>query len=188
MAHRKPKPRRPSLSIKRNTIILDGDELKLPSAIPSSRSCPRGASGIIILAHNKLLDRHEALKIWIRLRPRDRRDKFRQGVREAQAAAAVQGGVAVTIHSAGSLIDKYFYMTMEMVHGRTLAEHLKTKPDRQLRMAIARDYLDALRACEEAGVLHGDAHPGNVMLEQRGRGPAKLKLLDFGTSRFARRG
>ena len=116
----------PRLVIKSESITINGDVLQLPS-YSFLKEIGRGANGVVILCQNLLLDRPEAMKIWLKLRPRDLRDKLEQDVREARNAAAATGDAAVAIYSAGALLDKYFYMTMEVVNGCTLESYLRKR-------------------------------------------------------------
>jgi serine/threonine-protein kinase len=74
-------------------------------------------------------------------------------------------------------------IVMEMVDGETLAVRLAREglleiPD---AVAIAIEVLAALAAAHEAGVVHRDVKPGNVMLTPRG----EVKVTDFGIARAA---
>ena len=68
--------------------------------------------------------RDVAVKIWMKLRERDRRDKFQKGIPEARKPAdADNSDVAVRIHEAGD-IGCLFYTTMEYFDGITVREWL----------------------------------------------------------------
>lgn len=72
------------------------------------------------------------------------------------------------------------FISMELLRGRTLAEHLRDGPlPRDQALRIARQICEALRAAHRAGVVHRDLKPQNVFLTQDGA----VKLLDFGLAR-----
>ena len=143
-----------------------------------------------MVAHNTWLDRQEAVKFWLKLRPADRRNKFEQGIREAQTVARIASGWIPVIYSAGAVGDRCFYACMEVVEGQTMDAYLKTEAAKRtfLRGFVAREYIKALIDTSVQGHLHGDAHAKNVMLNFHGRrAEPQLTLLDFGTSLFVRR-
>jgi serine/threonine protein kinase len=178
------------IRLTRRGLAVEGDTLQF-SVHRLRRELGRGANGIVFLARNRLLDRDEALKVWLKLRASDSRDKFAQGLREARKACAAAGKYVVPIYNAGTIGNRYFYATMEFVKARTLAEYLKSGPDLQERSHLAVTYVEALQATAAAGILHGDPHAHNVLVLEKPypHKPSKkyfdtIKLLDFGTSRF----
>ena len=75
------------------------------------------------------------------------------------------------------------YMVMEYVDGLTLKDYLADKGklswDRTLELFMP--VMDALREVHKHGVLHRDISPDNIYLCQDNR----IKLLDFGSARYA---
>ena len=75
------------------------------------------------------------------------------------------------------------YMVMEYVDGLTLKDYLTDKGklpwDQTLKLFMP--VMDALREVHKHGVLHRDISPDNIYLCQDNR----IKLLDFGSARYA---
>lgn len=73
----------------------------------------------------------------------------------------------------------YAYIVMEYINGRTLAELLREEgslsPEDLLPILI--QAANGLEACHQAGVVHRDVKPSNLMLTPRG-----VKITDFGVS------
>ncbi|MFJ8783035.1 MULTISPECIES: protein kinase [unclassified Streptomyces] len=97
--------------------------------------------------------------------------------REAWAAARVANRNVVTVYDVATQ-DGRPWIVMELVRGISLAELLDAEgPLSPQRTAhIGAEVLSALRAAHEAGVLHRDVKPANVLLSNDGR----VVLTDFG--------
>ncbi|MFE2937763.1 serine/threonine-protein kinase [Streptomyces sp. NPDC059255] len=97
--------------------------------------------------------------------------------REAWAAARVTARNVITIHDVVSDEDRP-WIVMELVRGRSLADRLEAEGSLAPREAarIGAEVLAALQAAHEAGVLHRDVKPANVLLADDGR----VVLSDFG--------
>nr|WP_041822098.1 serine/threonine-protein kinase [Streptomyces davaonensis] len=97
--------------------------------------------------------------------------------REAWAAARVSNHNVVTVYDVATQ-DGRPWIVMELVRGISLAELLDAEgPLSPQRAAhIGAEVLSALRAAHEAGVLHRDVKPANVLLANDGR----VVLTDFG--------
>ncbi|TGA98780.1 serine/threonine-protein kinase [Streptomyces sp. MZ04] len=97
--------------------------------------------------------------------------------REAWAAARIPHRNVVTVYDVASQ-DGRPWIVMEIVRGLSLSDVLDTEgPMPPQRAAhIGAEVLAALRAAHEAGVLHRDVKPGNVLIGNDGR----VVLTDFG--------
>ncbi|MFD5746513.1 serine/threonine-protein kinase [Streptomyces sp. NPDC127033] len=97
--------------------------------------------------------------------------------REAWAAARVTARNVITVHDVVNDEGRP-WIVMELVRGRSLADRLQAEGSLAPREAarIGAEVLAALRAAHEAGVLHRDVKPANVLLADDGR----VVLSDFG--------
>jgi serine/threonine protein kinase len=144
------------------------------------RRIDEGGAGAVWQARDERLDRDVAIKI---LGP-NADDAFRERFAdEARRAASVLHPNVVTVFDEGRDGADAF-MVMELVRGRTLrdmvADRGPLRPHEAAR--IVAQIAAALDAAHEAGVIHCDVKPANVIVDQQGT----AKLTDFGIARAAR--
>ncbi len=74
------------------------------------------------------------------------------------------------------------FLTMELLSGRTLAEHLRRHGPLPLDEALelAEQMAEGLQAAHRAGVTHRDFKSNNVVLEPQREGPPRVVVTDFG--------
>jgi len=72
-------------------------------------------------------------------------------------------------------------LSMELLRGETLSEHLKKKGrlTTEEALPLVRQIVDGLQAVHDAGIIHRDLKPSNLMLVPEGDGYC-VKLTDFG--------
>jgi serine/threonine-protein kinase len=133
-------------------------------------------------AHDELLDRAVAVKLLAGHLSEDDRAR-RRFQREARAAAGLSTHAhVVTIYDVGEH-DGRTFMVMELLKGGSLADTLRgdeaIAPETALRWL--REAASALDAAHDAGVVHRDVKPANMLLDDRGR----LAIADFGIARLA---
>ena len=100
---------------------------------------------------------------------------------EAQAAGRLTHPHIVQIYDYGE-DDELAYIVMELVNGKTLAQHLQQEVSYEIREVgeIIRQVLDALQHAHAAGVVHRDVKPANILINIDGR----IKISDFGIARI----
>lgn len=138
----------------------------------------RGGMATVYRAHDQQLDRWVALKM---MRP-DLGEDPRFVVRfeaEARRAASVSHANVVSVYDVGT--DGSPYMVMELVEGGDVAKALATDGRMEPARAatLAADAAGALQAAHDAGLVHRDVKPGNILLGRDGR----AMVADFGIAR-----
>jgi eukaryotic-like serine/threonine-protein kinase len=139
----------------------------------------RGGMAEVYLATDRVLERPVAVKVLGSWLAHDASfvERFR---REALAAARISHPSLVAVYDAGSEEDLHF-IVMEHVPGETLADALRREgplPADRAR-AIAARVGEALAVAHNAGIVHRDVKPANVMLMAGGG----VKLMDLGIAR-----
>ena len=144
------------------------------------RQLGSGGMGTVYAAHDSRLDRQVALKLP-RLEMSASGDRLALFQREARAAAALNHPNIVHLYSVEEA-DDLIFITMELVHGRSLRELLSNNTPLALprTLGFASQIAEGLAAAHAAGVLHRDLKPGNVMVTEDDR----VKILDFGVAKF----
>lgn len=91
----------------------------------------------------------------------------------------------VSYHRDAGTPEGFIFLTMELLAGETLAERLRRSGPMSAEEAlpIARQIAEALHAAHQAGVVHRDLKPGNVMLVES-RGTTRAVVTDFGLARL----
>src|SRR5258706_5059220 len=139
-----------------------------------------GGAGEVWQARDERLDRDVAIKLLGANADEAFRERFAD---EARRAASVLHPNVVTVFDEGRDGADAF-MVMELVRGRTLrdviADRGPLRPHEAAR--IVAQIAAALDAAHEAGVIHCDVKPANVIVDQQGT----AKLTDFGIARAAR--
>jgi len=138
-----------------------------------------GGMGAVYKARDTHLDRFVAIKVLPPERVADP-DRKRRFIQEAKAASALNHPHIVVIHDIASEAGADF-MVMEYVSGRTLDHTIRSKGMRLAEvLKYAVQVADALAAAHEAGIIHRDVKPGNVMITDKGA----VKVLDFGLAKL----
>jgi serine/threonine protein kinase len=143
----------------------------------------RGGMGTVWLARDELLNRDVAVKeiVWpVQLDPAEREVARRRAVREAQLAARLHHPNVVTVYDIVEDDDRPC-IVMELVPFRSLREVVTedgpVSPEQAAEIGLS--VLSALRVVHEAGVVHRDVKPANILLGPEGR----VVLADFGIAK-----
>jgi serine/threonine-protein kinase len=154
-----------------NTGVILADRYRLDEPIAA------GGVGQVWRATDQVLQRRVAVKL---LRPEyaDHPDTLARFRAEARHAGSLAHPAIAQVYDYGdSPFDGPPYLVMELVDGPSLADVLATEP---VTPAYALDVLAkaaaGLAAAHEAGLVHRDIKPGNILLGPDG----EVKITDFG--------
>ena len=145
----------------------------------------RGGMGIVWRAEDRMMGRQVAVKelhLPQGLSPADRLQFRERLLREARNAGRLNDPGIVTVHDVIT-DDGVDHIVMELIDARTLAEVVRSDGplDERSATAVAQQLVAALNTAHQAGVVHRDVKPSNVMLGSGGR----VKLTDFGIAQAA---
>ena len=141
----------------------------------------KGAMGSVYAAMDEQLGRQVAVKLMLAAFEEDPelRERF---YREARITGQLTHRNIVTVFDLGEDAGRPF-IVMELLDGRPLNEHLQSEVPTTLdeKLDLMMQALDGLQNAHEAGVVHRDIKPNNLLVLRDGT----LKVLDFGVARLA---
>ncbi|MDD9348972.1 serine/threonine-protein kinase, partial [Mumia sp.] len=144
----------------------------------------RGGMADVYRARDELLGRVVAVKMMRAEAGVEVEDALRRHEMEARIGAGVSHPGLVTVFDVQA-DGEAPYLVMEYVPGKTLSRVLVDGPmDPETVADIGAQLADALAAIHDNGVLHRDVKPSNVMLVERSGAAPRVKLTDFGVSRY----
>ncbi|WP_459646646.1 serine/threonine-protein kinase [Kitasatospora sp. Ki12] len=143
----------------------------------------QGGFGVVWRARDTRMRRPVAVKV-IGHHDGDQAKAALRFVREACAAGNLSHPHIVTVHDLGQCEvgdREVTFLVMELLTGRTLTEVLRGGlPGPELSLRWGRQISDALATAHDAGMVHRDIKPDNVMITDAGH----LKVLDFGIAQL----
>jgi serine/threonine protein kinase len=140
-----------------------------------------GGSATVVRTHSKVAGQDIALKVFLRTAAED----WQRFQAEVQNAQALVSPYIVRTYSPFRR-ESVAWIEMELVDGPDLRHELAMRSTPFIlaeALSVGAAVAHALAAAHEAGVLHRDVKPANVLLPSSRRPVAKLG--DFGTSRLA---
>jgi serine/threonine-protein kinase len=139
----------------------------------------QGGMGVVYRARDTRLGRHVALKL---LPPEFSQDEDRKArfIQEAKAAAQLSHPAIAQVYDVGDGPEG-LYIAMELVPGRTVKALIEGRElDALGAIEIAHQVAGGLQKAHEAGVVHRDIKPDNVIVTPDGH----AKILDFGLAKL----
>jgi beta-lactam-binding protein with PASTA domain/predicted Ser/Thr protein kinase len=138
-----------------------------------------GGMATVYLATDTRLDREVALKVMHADLARDA-DFVGRFIGEAKSVARLSHPNIVGVYDQGADGD-YLYLAMEYVPGRTLRAVMRERGwlPWQEALTVIDPVLAGLAAAHQAGIVHRDVKPENVLITGDGR----VKVVDFGLAR-----
>jgi serine/threonine-protein kinase len=149
------------------------------------REIGRGGMGAVYEAFDRKLERSVALKF---LDPGliEEGDAVSRFQREALAAGRIGHESICDVRDRGETEEGVPYIVMELLDGRALSWSMRDgqriDPGRLGRLIL--QVLSALEAAHRAGIVHRDLKPENLFVTRSIEGLERIKILDFGISRF----
>lgn len=138
-----------------------------------------GGMGEVYLAEDSHLRRKIALKVLPENVASDQ-DRLRRFEQEAFAASALNHPNILTVHEFGAE-DGIHFLASEFVDGETLRERMQgERLSIDEALDVAAQTVSALSAAHEAGIIHRDVKPENIMI----RRDRLVKVLDFGLAKL----
>lgn len=163
--------------IKDNALFINDIKLCIPSLCFIDK-IGKGGNAKVFLAHNNLLDRNEAVKVWI---PK----KTQKVVDETRFVEEVRKNAKASFPNVASFYDAniengIYYARLEYIPGRTLNDFLLESKSFLFRQYILKTILETMILVYKEGYYHGDLHAGNIIISKY-----KPYIIDFGTSFFS---
>jgi len=165
------------MSLERYSALIEQSEpqLEVRSILGS------GGWGNVFEAWNTGLDRPVAVKVIHAEIISNDPQAWQRFLREAMILSRLTHKNIVRIYSFGRLVDSSPFITMELLKGIPMSEHVKNS---RLTLEVFKDVFmqtcDALKCLHDNDVLHRDLKTSNIMLVKDERGHDSVKLMDFG--------
>jgi serine/threonine-protein kinase len=139
-----------------------------------------GAMGAVYLGEHLRMGRRDAIKV-LRAGQAQDSEAIARFTRGARNVSGIRHANVCAIYDFSNTEDGMQYLAMEYIEGETLRDTIEREVRLDIRRAvdIACKVADALQAAHDAGVVHRDLKPGNIMLRMLPDGSDAVKVVDF---------
>jgi TolB-like protein/Tfp pilus assembly protein PilF len=145
-----------------------------------SKRIGAGGMGEVYLASDITAGRKAALKI-LPIRFTGDAERLKRFQQEARAVVGLNHPNILTVYEIGADSSTH-YIASELIEGETLRQRLsRGRMELSEAVEISIQVAGALAAAHEAGIIHRDVKPENIMLRPDGY----VKVLDFGIAKLA---
>lgn len=135
-----------------------------------------GGMSLVFAAEDVTLGREVAIKILNEEYSMNEK-RIAEFEKEAQITAAISHPHVVRVYTVGQAFGRY-YIAMELVRGGSLEQKMTESGalDDELVVDLAIQVVEGLNAAHQAGLIHRDIKPGNILFDRQGH----AKIVDFG--------
>jgi eukaryotic-like serine/threonine-protein kinase len=147
-----------------------------------------GGMGVVYRASHAMLRRPTAIKLL--LPNRAGKEALSRFEREVRRTAMLTHPNTVTVYDYGRTTDGIFYYAMELLEGASLDEIVEVdgpQPEERV-IHLLEQAAGSLAEAHDAGLIHRDVKPGNILVVDRGGISDLVKVLDFGLVKDVTRG
>ena len=144
------------------------------------RKLGEGGMGVVYRASHAMLRRPTAIKLI--LPERADNEALLRFEREVQRTAMLTHPNTVTVYDYGRTTDGIFYYAMELLEGASLDEIVDVDGPQPAERVIhlLEQAAGSLAEAHDAGLIHRDVKPGNILVVDRGGIADLVKVVDFG--------
>ncbi|MEI9941015.1 MAG: serine/threonine-protein kinase [Pseudomonadota bacterium] len=139
-----------------------------------------GGMGVVYRASHAMLRRPTAVKLL--LPDRAGKEALIRFEREVRRTAMLTHPNTVTVFDYGRTTDGTFYYAMELLEGASLDEVVEIdgpQPEERV-IYLLEQAAGSLAEAHDAGLIHRDVKPGNILVVDRGGISDLVKVVDFG--------